>query len=148
MARERISLVPDEVKAEVSLEGRIRSGDIHAENFNELTKEEQATVKTLLFKMASEQINPNQGTSALEFILMGFIRIMNKKVSGMAFTEDDKEIEASLQRIMQSHELTNPEIQKTDWLFDYMKYAETKSAEFLRNRKEHIERKITTTGKA
>lgn len=148
MARERISLVPEEVKKEVTLESRIRSGEINAENFSLLSPEEQSQVNSILFKMASSKIDPNQGASALEFVLFGFIRIMNKKVNGLALTEDEKEIEASLDRITGMHEMTNPEVAKADWLFDYMQYAEVKSAEFLQNRKEHIDRKTQVTGKA
>lgn len=148
MARERISLVPEEVKKEVTLESRIRSGEINAENFSHLSPEEQSQVNSILFKMASSKIDPNQGASALEFVLFGFIRIMNKKVNGLALTEDEKEIEASLGRITGMHEMTNSAVAKADWLFDYMQYAEVKSAEFLQNRKEHIERKTQVTGKA
>lgn len=148
MARERISLVSEEVKAEVTLEARIRSGEINAGNFGELSTQEQSQVNGLLFKMASSKIDPNQGASALEFVLFGFMRIMSKKISGLALSEDEKEIEASINRIMEGHELTNPSVAKVNWLFDYMGYAELKSAEFLRNRKEHIERKTQVTGKA
>lgn len=147
MARERISLVPEEVKREVTLESRIRSGEINAESFSSLTPEEQSQVNSILFKMASSKIDPNQGASALEFVLFGFMRIMNKKVNGLALSEDEKEIEATLGRITGMHEMTNPEVAKTEWLFDYMQYAEMKSAEFLQNRKEHIERKAQITGK-
>lgn len=148
MARERISLVSDEVKQQQDLESRIRSGEINPQTFEQLSPEEQAKVNSLLFKIASEKVEPNQGTSALEFILFGFMRIMSKKVNGMSLTEDEKNIEESLNRIMDAHQITNPSVEKSQWLFDYMGYAEVKSAEFLRNRAEHIARKQQVTGKA
>ena len=148
MARQRISLVSDEVKQELDLESRIRSGEINPETFEQLSPEEQTQVNNLLFKMASEKVEPNQGTSALEFILFGFMRIMNKRVNGMSLTEEEKTIEESLQRIMNLHQITNVDVEKSQWLFDYMAYAEAKSAEFLRNREEHIARKQQITGQA
>lgn len=148
MARERISLIPDEVRSELTLEARIRSGEINPGNFNELSQEEQEKVNGLLFKMASEKIEPNQGLSAIEFILMGHLRIIAKKVDGLALSEDDIAVEESLNRIMAMHEITNPDMAKADWLFDYMQYAEVKSAAFLQNRKEHIARKAQITGRA
>ncbi|ECP9029754.1 hypothetical protein FU976_08035 [Campylobacter jejuni] len=148
MARERISLVADDVKQQMDLESRILAGEITSDNFNELSPDEQSQVNATLFKMASTKIDPNQGASALEFILFGFMRIMNKKINGMSLSEEEKSIEASLNRIWNKHELTNASIGKESWLFDYMAYAELKSTEFLRNRKEHIERKTQVTGKA
>jgi hypothetical protein len=148
MARQRISLVSEEVKSEATLESKIRSGEITADNFSELSAEEQAHVNGILFKMASEKINPNQGASAIEFTLFGFMRVMTKKIQGMSLTEDEKEIEAALNRIMGMHEITNDTVTKSDWLFDYMGYAESKAFEILGNRKEHIERKQQVTGKA
>jgi hypothetical protein len=146
MARQRISLVPDEVKQKATIEARIRSGEINPENFSTLSPEEQVQVNEILFKMASEKIEPNQGLSAVEFVLFGFMRIMNKKANGMALTEDELAIEASLNRISAMHDITNTSKAKSDWLFDYMGYAELKSAEFLNNRKEHIRRKQQVTG--
>jgi hypothetical protein len=148
MARERISLVSEEVKKQQDLEESIRSGEINPETFSELSAEQQAEVNGILFKMASEKVEPNQGTSALEFILFGFMRIMHKRIHGMSLTRDEKEIEQSLDKIMSNHEITNTETAKKDWLFDYMGYAEAKSDEFLRNREEHITRKLEITGKA
>lgn len=147
MARERISLVSDEVKQNLDLEARIRSGEINPDNFDLLSPEEQKNVNNLLFQMASKKIDPNQGASALEFILFGFMRIMMKKVNGLALSVDEKEIEASLNRIMNNHEITNQEVEKASWLFDYMGYAELKAYEFLQNRKEHIQRKTQVTGR-
>jgi hypothetical protein len=148
MARERISLVSEEVKSQATLEARIQSGEINQENFNELTPAEQAQVNELLFKMASEKIEPNQGLSAIEFILIGHLRVMSKKINGLALTPDEQSIEESLNNILDMHQLGNPAVAKSDWLFDYMGYAEVKAGEFLQNRKEHIERKAHITGKA
>lgn len=148
MARERFSLVSDEVKQQLNLESRIKTGEINSDNFSSLSPEEQKEVNLLLFKMASEKIEPNQGLSAVEFILMGFIRIAHKKINNMSLTEDEQAIEESLHRIMNLHDITNENKAKSDWLFDYMGYAEVKAVEFLQNRKEHIERKQQITGRA
>jgi hypothetical protein len=146
MARQRFSFVSDEVRQELTLEARIRSGEINAENFHELSPEEQAQVNAILFRIASDKVNPNQGASVLEFILMAHLRLMQKKLNGLALSPDEQAIEASLNRIMEMHEMTNPSIAKADWLFDYMEYAERKAEEILRNRKEHIERKRQVMG--
>lgn len=146
MARQRISLVNEEVKQELNLEAKIKSGEINAENFATLTADDQAKVNKTLFKMASDKINPNQGASVLEFTLFAFMRIMTKKVNGMSLTADEKEMETSLNNIMNLHEMTNTEVAKADWLFDYMGYAELKAGEILQNRKDHIARKQQVTG--
>jgi hypothetical protein len=146
MARERISLISEEERSTITLEQQIRTGEMNPEVFSTLSQEEQTKVNGILFKMASEKVEPNQGTSALEFILFGFMRIMNKKITGLALSEDEKAIDESLNRIMNLHQITNEEVLKINWLFDYMGYAEMKSAEFLQNRKEHIERKAQITG--
>ena len=147
MARQRISLVSEEVKQSLNLESRIRSGEINADNFSDLPSAEQSEVNNILFNMASEKINPNQGASAIEFTLFGFMRIMTKKVQGMSLSEDEKNIEETLNRMMMFHELSNPSVRKSEWLFDYMAYAEKKEKEILGNRKEHITRKQQVTGK-
>jgi|GEM_PF-2582386 len=146
MARQRINLVSDEVKQEWILESQIRFGEINAENFHELSPEEQAKVNAILFRMASDKVNPNQGASVLEFILLGHLRLMEKKLNGLALSEDEKAIEASIKRIMDMHELANPSIPKEEWMFNYMEYAEAKASEILQNRKEHIERKKKVMG--
>jgi hypothetical protein len=145
MARERISLVPDEVKREQVLKQQLLDGEMTPEVFQTLDPEEQGLINEILFKISSEKIEPNQGISALEFILMSFIRITNKKVNGMSLTAEDQAVEDSLNRILAMHEITN-ETPKASWLFDYMAYAEYKSQEFLNNRKEHVERKKKTIG--
>ncbi len=146
MARQRISLVSDDIKQEVSIESRIRSGDINPDNFKDLSPEEQSQVNKILFKIASNGIEPNHGLSTLEFILFAFMRIMMKKINNLSLSADEKEIEKSLECIMNMHQITNAKVRKTDWMFDYMNYAEAKSNEFLNNRKDHIERKKKTTG--
>lgn len=146
MPRQRISLVPEEVKQEKTIEAKIQSGEINATNFSTLTLEEQAQVNKILFNMASKKVVPNQGASALEFTLFAFMRIMTKKMNGMSLTADEKEIETGLNNIMNLHEITNTNLAKSDWLFDYMAYAEAKAVEILANREEHITRKQQVTG--
>lgn len=146
MARQRISFVSDDVKKEETLESRILSGEITAENFKDLSEEDQTKVNQILFNLASEKINPNIGASTLEFILFGFMRVMNKKVNGLSLSADEKEIEANLEHIFKIHQITDTSLAKSDWLFDYMTYAEAKAGEILENRKEHIARKQSVMG--
>lgn len=148
MARERISLIPEAVQEERSIESKIRSGEINPEIFATLPPEEQSKINGILFKMASSGIDSNQGVSALEFITLSSIRLLFKMVNHQGLTDDDMKIKASLDRIFKQHELLNSDVSMEDWLFDYMGYAEYKSGEILNNRKEHIERKIEVTGRA
>ncbi|QHW35640.1 hypothetical protein GZH47_32600 (plasmid) [Paenibacillus rhizovicinus] len=148
MARERISLVDDAVKREAALRAQILDGEMTPEVFAGLPEDDKVYVNNVLFKMASEKIEPNQGTSALEFILFGFMRIMTKKMNGVSLNADDQEVESKLNAILSIHQITDGKTMNSDWLFDYMGYAYKKSEEFLQNRKEHIERKINTIGEA
>lgn len=148
MARERILLVPEETMEEKLIESRIKSGEINPEVFATLSQEEQSKINAILFKMASSGIDSNQGVSALEFITLASIRLLFKMVEHQGLTDDDLKIKESLNRIFQQHELLNSDVAMEDWLFDYMGYGEHKSAEILRNRKQHIERKLEVTGRA
>lgn len=147
MAKERITLVSDDVKRQLDLESQIRAGLITPDSFTTLSAEDQTEVNNILFKIASEQVEPNQGTSALEFILFGFMRVMMKKIQGLSLNTQDKKVEESLNRIMARHDITNQDVDMSQWLFDYMGYAELKSNEFLKNREEHIARKQQVTGR-
>jgi hypothetical protein len=146
MSRERISLVPDEVKHDLTIRQQILTGEMTPEKFATLSEAEKAQINEILFKIASEKVEPNVGVSVLEFILFGFMRIMVKKMSGETLTEEDQEIEASIDRIMTGHEITNGVTPKANWLFDYMMYAEYNATKLLENRLEHINRKKTTIG--
>lgn len=147
MARQRISLVPDEVKKQETLESRILSGEINASNFAELSPEDQKQVNQILFKMASEKVDPNVGVSSLEFLIFAFMRIANKKLNGIPLNSEDLIIQESLNQILEMHEITNDNISKENWLFDYMAYAVANAEQILENRKEHIQRKQQVTGK-
>ena len=147
MARQYISLVSDEEKRVLDLKTKIMNGEITAENFHSLSPEDQKEANNVLFELSAAGVNIHQGVSSLEFILCAFMRITNKKVAGMSLSEDEKEMEAALQRIMELHEIANPQIRKDEWLFDYLGYAEKKTAEILQNRKAHVDRKKHTTGR-
>ncbi len=146
MGRERITLITEAEATKVNYRKQIESGEMNPEEYNALSKEEQLIVTDVLFEMSSEKISPNQGTSALEFILFAFIRITNKKISGISLSPEDIEIEEQLKRITMNHQITSDNVSKNEWLFDYLSYAEYKSAQFLENRKEHIARKISAIG--
>ncbi|MCD7910940.1 hypothetical protein KC480_05295 [Bacillus velezensis] len=146
MPRERVVLISDEVKKEVALESQIKSGELDFNKYSTLPEEEKKKVMEILFKIASEKVDPHQGNSALEFILFGFMRIINKQVKGLSLTQEDKNIEESLNRIFEMHDITNKNKLRSEWLFDYMGYAEKKSEEILQNRQDHVLRKTRITG--
>jgi hypothetical protein len=145
MARQRITLVPDEVKQETNLREQILTGEMTPEVFATLSPEEQAKVNEVLFKIASEKVDPNKGASALEFILFAFMRLVNKKLNNLSLNQEDLEVQDALNQILAMHEITN-ETPKANWLFDYMSYAQAKAQEFLENRREHVQRKLSTIG--
>lgn len=147
MARERISLVPEEEKEVKQIKSMIESGEINTDNFHELPLELQKEVSRILFEMAESQINLAHGVSALEFVTFAFIRLMQKQVKGLPLSAEDKIIEEKLNRILDLHQITNKETYMDDWLFDYLEYAEAISKDVLKNRKDHIERKKKVIGR-
>ncbi|WDI05101.1 hypothetical protein PUW25_26385 (plasmid) [Paenibacillus urinalis] len=144
--RERIALVAEEVKQEADLRSQIESGEMNPQVYATLSEAEQAMVTKVLFEMSSEKIQPNQGTAALEFILFSFMRIANKQLIGMSLTAEDMEVKTELDRILGMHQITDGTTAKADWLINYLEYAHDKSAKFLQNRQEHINRKKNTIG--
>ena len=146
MARKRISLVDENTRKHLTWEQKIRSGVVNPDNFHELSPDDQQKVNHVLFEMASREINPNQGSSTIEFVLFSFMRIMSKRVEGRSLNSQDLRIKASLDRIMEMHEITNTKMPIEKWLFDYMRYAEMKASSILQNRKDHIDRKKKVTG--
>ena len=146
MAVQRFNLLPEEEQKKEDLVSKIKRGEINPDNFSELPEGEQEKVNDILFDMASSQIDSNEGASTLEFILMSFIRIAYKKMNNVSLNSEDVKVEESLRRILNMHQITNEKVAMKDWLFDYMSYAEYKTAQFLQNREEHIERKKNVTG--
>lgn len=147
MAREKINLVPNELKEKITIKKKILEGEITPEIFNTLPEKEKEKIVDILFEIASSKVDPNQGASTLEFVVFAFMRLVNKQLAGMSLTAEDQEIKEKLDTILNMHEITNTKISKKDWLFDYMEYAASKAEEILNNRKEHIERKKKTTGR-
>ncbi len=137
MAREKVRLVSDEDLKEKEIRNMISREEINQNNFDDYPEEIKRKVKEILFKTASEKVSLPQGLSSLEFVLLSYIRIMNKKVKGLALSAEDKKIESSLNRILEMHEITSSQILIDDWLFDYMHYAEKITEEVLDNRKNH-----------
>lgn len=146
MAVERIELISDQEKTAINIRASIQDGTINKDNFDQLDEKTQSVVKDILFTMSTEKIDSSEGASTLEFILMAFIRIANKKMNGRSLNSEDVKIEEALNTILQMHEITNGTPRKK-WLFDYMGYAQYKTMQFLNNRKEHIIRKMKVTGK-
>jgi hypothetical protein len=146
MAREKISLIPDELKEVKHIENMIQSGEINKDNFHQLSPIHQQEVNKILFDMAESQINLSQGVSAIEFVLFAYIRIMSKQAKGLALSAEDKKVEEGLNRVLELHQITDGNTSIDDWLFNYMEYAEAASVQILGNRSEHINRKREVTG--
>ena len=147
MARERFNLISDQEKEVQDLRTAIKEGVITKENFEKYDTATQEKIKNILFEISTENIDANEGASTLEFILMSFLRIAMKKMDGEPLEAEDLIIEDELRTIMRLHDITNGTA-RSQWLFDYMSYAQYKTSQFLSNRKEHIERKKNVTGQA
>ncbi|MBR3118521.1 MAG: hypothetical protein IKF29_04700 [Oceanobacillus sp.] len=146
MVREHISFIPAEKKEQKQIESMIKTGEINHSNYKTLTPGQQEEVNEILFNIAESQITLSQGVSAVEFVLYAHIRLMRKKVEGIALSAQDKKIEEGLQKVLDLHEITTENIAIDDWLFDYMSYAENAAKKILKNREEHVLRKRDVTG--
>lgn len=148
MARQHIQLTsPEELEEKQILQG-IRNGQFSKEDFEKLPDEMKTKVNDILFELSSSEINLFHGTSALEFITIAAIRLLFRYKENTPLSETDKKLEKMLENILQMHQIGNQDVDPSDWLFDYTSYTEYKTAQILRNREEHIERKMKVTGNA
>lgn len=148
MAKERIQLVSDEVLKKSSLRGQLKAGSYSKEDYDQAEAEEQRLVKDLLFDIAIEPVNPHHGASAIEFIVFAALRLMMKRFDGVGFTQEEFELEKQLRSIMEIHELSNGNVNKEDFLFDYLSYAKHMAEGVIANREAHIARKVAITGES
>lgn len=148
MAKERIQLVSDEVLLKTTLKAKLKSGEYTKEDYQKATQEEQRLVKDLLFDIAIEPVNPHHGASAIEFILFAGLRLMMKHHDGTGFTDEDFKIQEQLREVLAIHELSNGNVDKKDFLFDYLDYAKFVAQGVLGNREAHIHRKVAITGES
>lgn len=148
MAKERIQLVTDEVLKKTTLRAQLKNGKYSKEDYEKADPTEQRLVKDLLFDIAIEPVNPHHGASAIEFIVFAGLRLMMKKHDGVGFTEEDFKIQDQLRDILSIHELSNGEVNKDDFLFDYLDYAKYVAVGVLDNRESHIKRKVAITGES
>lgn len=146
MPRERITLIDESTNHELVLRQKILSGKITPEIFEKMPPEEQKKVMNILFQISSEKVEPHVGVSTLEFIVFAFMRLMYKRIHGMSLTAEDMQIEKDLKDILEMHQITNLDVSRKDWDFDYMQYAKAQSSRILNNRKQHVERKRNVTG--
>jgi len=146
MAREKFSLITEEERKEAAIRAKIKNGQINPEVYATLPEEEKTMISNILFKMASDRAEPNVGVSTIEFVLMAFIRLTTKKLSGMSLNAEDKEIEAALNRIYSMHQITDGKTPKSEWLFDYLEYAEYNASKLLQNRQEYVKQKMRLLG--
>ncbi|SFJ65880.1 hypothetical protein SAMN02799624_05422 [Paenibacillus sp. UNC496MF] len=147
MARERISLVPEEVKTEATLRSKIESGELNAESYAVLPADEQELVNKILFDIAAEKVNPAVSASILEFTLFSFMRVVMKRLDGMSLTAEDEEVLAGIKTVMGTHEITNGQTLKANWLFDYLGYASENAKAILANRADYIQKKKNIIGR-
>ena len=148
MGKERIQLVSDEVLKKTSLRAELKNGTYTKEDYAKADAAEQRLVKDLLFDIAIEPVNPHHGASAIEFMVFAGLRLMMKHHDGTGFTEEDFKIQEQLREVLAIHELSNGEVDKEDFLFDYLEYAKFVASGVLENRQQHIERKVAITGEA
>ncbi|MGF0347775.1 hypothetical protein ACQR3P_29465 [Rhodococcus sp. IEGM1300] len=148
MAKERIQLVSDEVARKTSLRAQLKSGGYTKEDYDKADTVEKGLVKELLFDIAIEPVNPHHGASAIEFMVFAGLRLMMKKFDGVGYTQEDFEIDRQLREILKIHELSNGEVDKADFLFDYLSYAQHVATGVIANREQHIARKVAITGES
>lgn len=148
MAKERIQLVSDEVLKKTSLRAELKNGTYTKEDYAKADAAEQRLVKDLLFDIAIEPINPHHGASAIEFIVFAGLRLMMKHHDGTGFTEEDFKIQEQLRDVLAIHELSNGEVNKEDFLFDYLDYAKFVAVDVIGNRGNHIARKVAIIGES
>lgn len=146
MAKERIQLVTDEVARKTTLRAKLKNGSYTKEDYEVADDIEKGLVKDLLFDIAIEPVNPHHGASAIEFMVFAGLRLMMRKFDGVGFTEDDFKIEAQLREILKMHELSSGDVDKDDFLFDYLEYAKYMAQGVIHNREQHIARKVAITG--
>lgn len=126
MTVEHFQLVPNATLEKQNLKGQILNKEITKENFGSLSSDDQLKVKDILFDISTENIDSNEGASTLEFILMAFIRLTNKKLNGESLNSEDVQIEKELNEILATHDLANGTARK-EWPFNYMSYAQYKT---------------------
>lgn len=148
MARQRIQISTPEELEEKEILHRITNGEFSKEEFDELSKEKKDKVNDMLFELSSSGINLFHGTSALEFITIAGLRLLFQYQKNKPLTETDRKLEKMLEEILEMHQIGNQGVAPEDWLFDYISYTKYKTAQILRNREEHIERKTKVTGNA
>lgn len=148
MARQRIQLTSSEQLEEGKILHGIKSGEFSKEEFNALPQEMKDKVNSMLFDLSSSEINLFHGTSALEFVSIAAIRLLFRYKQNTPLSETDRALEKMLEEVLEMHQLGNQNVDMSEWLFDYISYTKYKTGQILRNREEHIERKIKVTGNA
>lgn len=146
MARQRIQLTSTQELEENKILHGIKNGEFSKEEFHALPQEMKDKVNDMLFDLSSSEINLFHGTSALEFISIAAIRLLFRYKQDTPLSETDRALEKMLEEVLEMHQIGNQEVDMADWLFDYISYTKYKTAQILRNREEHIERKIKVTG--
>lgn len=146
MARQHIQLLSSKELEEKKILHRITQGEFSKEEFEALPNEMQDRVNDMLFDLSSSGINLFHGTSALEFITIAAVRLMMQYKKDKPLSETDKKLEKMLEEVLEMHQVGNQGVSSEDWLFDYISYTKYKTAQILRNREEHIERKTKVTG--
>lgn len=129
-----------QIKSDSEIEkDRIKEVILNGEMDRLLENKEEA--KEILFNLASENINLYHGVSALEFIIIGSLRVLNKQVNNLPFNETDLKIKETLDEVLSNHELSDETISSADWKMDYLSYIKRNSMKVLQNRDAYIEKK-------
>lgn len=140
MARERISLVPEEVLQEEKIRYKIANDLLSNEEFNQLNPEDQNKVKRVLFEMYANPVVAPVAFSGLEFAIFGLGKLFFKLNSGDELTEEERVFYDRFKTFIEKHEIT---MDAGDW---YVSYAEEAMLLTQNNREEYKQKKIGITG--
>lgn len=148
MGKQRFQVSTPEQLEENKIMHLITQGEFSKEEFNALPDDMKKRVNEMLFELSSNSINLFHGTSALEFVTIAAVRLLMQYKKNKPLSETDKKLEKMLEEVLEMHQIGNQGVNPENWLFDYISYTKHKTEQILRNREEHIERKMKVTGNA
>lgn len=132
----------NKAKKESEIKSKIDSGEITLDNFSTLPLVDQEFVKLVLFKEYSptqEQIP--KALSAIEFILIPIVKLMDKTMDKSKLTTNELTFLNSLATLINKNDM--PIDDTTDWRF---KYLESEFTKVQSNRENYFMKKSSITG--
>lgn len=127
---------------EIEIKKRIDSGEITATTFDSLTIEEQSLTKLVLFKQYSPKLEQvPKSLSAIEFMLVALIKILDKTMDKTNLTVDESNLFDTLVTVINKNAM--PINDTTHWMFQYLDAEFTKVQD---NRDAYFVEKQNVTG--